>query len=56
MKRRDPDAPPDIAKWEKEYGKYYEDSSDEEDMPLCCQSCGGRDNYPDCTDSCKIFD
>lgn len=55
-RRKDPDAPPNIAEWEKEFGKYYEDSSDEEDMPFCCQTCGGRDNYPDCTDSCSIFD
>lgn len=24
------------------------------DKPLCCRTCGG--NYPDCMDSCEIFD
>lgn len=26
----------------------------DDDMPYCCQACGG--NYPECMSSCTIFD
>lgn len=34
----------------------YDDDYDEvfEGKPDCCRGCGG--NYPDCMDSCEIFD
>lgn len=54
-----PDAPDDIEYWDElarqvriENGEY--DDDDDDGVPECCRACGG--NYPDCTDSCKIFD
>lgn len=28
--------------------------AEEDDKPECCEACGG--NYPNCVDSCPIFD
>ena len=30
------------------------DNEESDDIPFVCRACGGP--YPDCTDSCKIFE
>lgn len=57
---KDPDEPEDKEYWDEMDRKAREelgwDDDDDDEMPLCCQTCGNRDHYPDCTDSCSLFD
>ena len=32
----------------------YDAEEEDEDMPLGCQACGGRDNYPACWEACPM--
>lgn len=50
------------AEWNSEEGEFefyeYDENdyseNDSYEKPECCRTCGG--NYPDCIDSCEIFD
>ena len=34
--------------------EYEEENEDEDDIPVGCNACGG--DYPNCKDSCPMFD
>lgn len=44
----------EIDEMEYEYEENDPLASAEEEIPACCEACGGP--YPDCRASCKLFD
>lgn len=56
MGRKKKDPWSDLEPWEREEFELFggPEDADGDDMPSCCRACGGP--YPDCMDSCKIFE
>ncbi len=43
--------PTEESSYDNDYGNIYDEP---EGIPECCEECGGP--YPDCIESCKIYD